>query len=42
MLWMRDIDHIFILGTRTDIMDETHIDHIFIIWTTTDVMDGRH
>ena len=48
MLWMRHIDHIFIIWTtpmdetHIDVMDETHIDHIFIIWTTTDVMDETH
>ena len=43
MLWMRHTsDHIFIIWTTTDVMDETHIDHIFIIWTTTDVMDETH
>ena len=24
MLWMRHIDHIFIIWTTTDVMDETH------------------
>ena len=38
MLWMRDIDHIFIIWTTADVMDDTHIDHIFIIWTACDVM----
>ena len=42
MLWMRHIDHIFIIWTTTDVMDETHNDHIFIIWTTCDVMDETH
>ena len=54
MLWMRDIDHIFIIWTTTDhtsiyslygqqpMLWMRHIDHIFIIWTTTDVMDETH
>ena len=45
MLWMRHIDHIFIIWTTTDDNNRywmRHIDHIFIIWTTTDVMDETH
>ena len=39
---MRDIDHIFIIWTGTDVMDETRIDHIIIIWTACDVMHETH